>query len=145
MKRRRLLKRKSRKQSWRSLIWKSILSEDIEWKGKRNQRQLKNWDSPGPLSVAWRTGNRRKRWLARSWRRNLWAYSFVKIYLSPRLDLDSQMFSELGNCEYYVEEQFNYVLQKQKNDNNRSSFMHVNARTLQCNLSGLTNLLANLN
>ena len=31
MKRGRLLKRKSRKQSLRSLIWKSILSEDIEW------------------------------------------------------------------------------------------------------------------
>ena len=52
MKRERLLKRKSRKQSGRSLIWKSILSEHIEWKGKRNQRQLKNQDSPGPLSVA---------------------------------------------------------------------------------------------
>lgn len=38
MKRGRLLKRKSRKPSGRSLIWKSILSEDIEWKGKRNQR-----------------------------------------------------------------------------------------------------------
>ena len=54
------------------------------------------------------------------------------------------MFSELGNCKYYVE-QFNDLLQKQKNDNNRSSFMHVNARSLQCNLSGLTNLLVNLN
>ena len=55
------------------------------------------------------------------------------------------MFSEIGNCEYYVEEQFNDLLQKQKIDNNRSSFMHVNARSLQCNLSGLTNLSSNLN
>ena len=55
------------------------------------------------------------------------------------------MFSELGNCEYYVEEQFNDLLQKRKIDNNRSSFMHVNARSLQCNLSGITNLLATVN
>ena len=55
------------------------------------------------------------------------------------------MFSELGNCEYYVEEQFNELLQKRKIDNNRSSFMHVNVRSLQCNLSGLTNLLATVN
>ena len=40
------------------------------------------------------------------------------------------MFSELGNCEYYVEEHLNDLLQKQKNDNNRSSFMYVNARSL---------------
>ena len=78
MKRGRLLKRKSRKQSGRSLIWKSILSEHIEWKGKRNQRQLKNQDSPGPFSVACRTGNRRKPWLERPGRRNPRAYSFVK-------------------------------------------------------------------
>ena len=55
------------------------------------------------------------------------------------------MFSELGNCKYYVEEQLNDLLQKRKIDNNRSSFMHINARSLQCNLSGLTNLLATVN
>ena len=54
------------------------------------------------------------------------------------------MFSELGNCEYYDEEKFDDLLQKQKTDNNRSSFIHVNARSLQCNLSGLTHLLGNL-
>ena len=32
---------KVRKQSGRSLIWKSILSEHIEWKAKRNQRSQK--------------------------------------------------------------------------------------------------------
>ena len=69
----------------------------------------------------------------------------TNLSLCKDMNLDSKMFSELGNCEYYVEEQFNDLLQKQKSDNNRSSFMHVNARSLQCNLSGLTNLLASLN
>ena len=35
------------------------------------------------------------------------------------------MFSELGNCEYYVEEQFDDLLQKQEIDNDRSLFMLV--------------------
>ena len=69
----------------------------------------------------------------------------TNLSLCKDTDLDSKMFSELGNCEYYVEEQFNDLLQKQKIDDSRSSFMHVNARSLQCNLSGLTNLSANLN
>lgn len=69
----------------------------------------------------------------------------TNLTLCKDTDLDSKMFSELGNCEYYVEEQFNDLLQKQKIDDNRSSFMHVNARSLQCNLSGLTNLSSNLN
>ena len=69
----------------------------------------------------------------------------TNLSLCKDINLHSKMFSELGNCEYYVEEQFNGLLQKQKIENNRSSFMHVNARSLQCNLSGLTNLLVNLN
>ena len=64
--------------------------------------------------------------------------------LCKDIDPDSNMFSELGNCEYYVEEQFDDLLQKQKIDNNRSSFMNVNARSLQCNLCRLTHLLGNL-
>ena len=69
----------------------------------------------------------------------------TNLSLCKDIDPDSNMFSELGNCEYYVEEQFNDLLQKRKIDNNRSSFMHVNARSLQCNLNGLTNLLATVN
>ena len=69
----------------------------------------------------------------------------TNLSLCKDIDPDSNMFSELGNCEYYVEEKFNDLLQKRKIDNNRSSFMHVNARSLQCNLSGLTNLLATVN
>jgi len=66
----------------------------------------------------------------------------TNLSLCKDIDPDSNMFSELGNCKYYVEEQFNDLLQTRKIDNNRSSFMHVNARSLQSNLSGVTNLLA---
>ena len=54
----------------------------------------------------------------------------TNLSLCKDIDLDSNIFSELGNCEYYVEEQFNDLLQKQKIDNNSSSFMYVNACSL---------------
>ena len=54
----------------------------------------------------------------------------TNLSLRKDIDLDSNMFCELGNCEYFVAEQFNDLLQKQKIDNNSSSFMHVNAFSL---------------
>lgn len=64
--------------------------------------------------------------------------------LCKELDPDSNFFSELGNCEYYIEDKFNDLLLQKKFDNNCLSLLHINIRSLQRNLHGLTNLLENL-
>ena len=59
-------------------------------------------------------------------------------------DPDANFLSDLGMCDYYVEDQFNDILKRKKIVNDRLSFMQVNMRSLQCNLDGLTNMLLHL-
>ena len=77
------------------------------------------------------------------------------IYKIKRLDTntrdfgynpDANFFSELVDCEYYTEENFNEMLH-QKNIlevNNCLSLLHLNGRSLHRNLDSLTTLLKNL-
>ena len=57
---------------------------------------------------------------------------------------DTNFLSNLGMCDYYVEDQFNDILKRKKIVNDRLSFMQVNIRSLQCNLDSLTNMLLHL-
>ena len=57
---------------------------------------------------------------------------------------DANFLSDLGMCDYYVEDQFNDILKRKKIVNDRLSFMQVNTRSLQCNLDGLNNMLLHL-
>ena len=50
-------------------------------------------------------------------------------------DPDTNFLSDLGMCDYYVEDQCNDILKQKK---------IVNTRSLQCNLDGLTNMLLHL-
>ena len=59
-------------------------------------------------------------------------------------DPDANFLSDLGMCEYYVEDQFNDILKQKKIVNDRLPFVHVNILSLQCNLDGLTNILLHL-
>ena len=59
-------------------------------------------------------------------------------------DPDTNFLSDLGMCDYYVEDQFNDILIQKKIVNDPLSFMQVNTRSLQCNLDGLTNMLLHL-
>ena len=59
-------------------------------------------------------------------------------------DPDTNFLSDLGMCDYYVEDQFNDILKQKKIVNDRLSFMQVNTRSLQCNLDILTNMLLHL-
>ena len=59
-------------------------------------------------------------------------------------DPDTNFLSDLGMCDYYVEDQFNDILKQKKIMNDRLSFMQVNIRSLQCNLDGLTKMLLHL-
>ena len=56
----------------------------------------------------------------------------------------TNFLSDLGMCDYYVEDQFNDILKQKKIVNDRLSFMQVNTRSLQCNLDSLTNMLSHL-
>ena len=59
-------------------------------------------------------------------------------------DPDANFLSDLGMCDYYVEDQFNDFLKRKKIVNDRLSFMQVNIRSLQCNLDSLKNMLLHL-
>ena len=59
-------------------------------------------------------------------------------------DPDANFLSDLGMCDYYVEDQFNDILKRKKIVKDRLSFMQVNIRSLQCNLDSLTNMLLHL-
>ena len=64
--------------------------------------------------------------------------------LAKDIDPDSNVSLDLADCRYFVEDQFNEFLQVQNIDKNRLSFMHINTRSLQCNLNGVSNLLSNI-
>ena len=62
-----------------------------------------------------------------------------KFNLCRDQDPDANFFSELADCEYYIEEKFNVMLQ-QKNilgPNNCLSLLHLNIQSLHCNLDSL--------
>ena len=59
-------------------------------------------------------------------------------------DPGSNVTLDLADCRYFIEDQFNEFLQVQNIDKNRLSFMHINTRSLQCNLNGVSNLLSNI-
>lgn len=64
--------------------------------------------------------------------------------LAKDIDPDSNVTLDLADCRYFIEDQFNEFLQVQNIDKNRLSFMHINTRSLQCNLNGVSNLLSNI-
>ena len=61
-------------------------------------------------------------------------------------DPDANFFSELVDCEYYTEENFNEMLHQKDilEANNCLSLLHLNIRSLHRNLDSLTTLLKNL-
>ena len=67
-----------------------------------------------------------------------------KFSLCNDSDPDANFLSDLGMCDYYVEDQFNDILKQKKIVNDRLSFMQVNTRSLQRNLDGLSNMLLHL-
>ena len=72
--------------------------------------------------------------------------TYKKFSLSSHHDPDANFFTELVDCEYYTEENFNEMLH-QKNIlevNNCLSLLHLNIRSLHRNLDSLTTLLKNL-
>ena len=72
--------------------------------------------------------------------------TYKKFSLCSDHDPDANFFSELADCEYYIEEKFNEMLQ-QKNilgANNCLSLLHLNIRSLHRNLDSLTTLLKNV-
>ena len=64
--------------------------------------------------------------------------------LAKDIDPDSNVTLDIADCRYFIEDQFNEFLQVQNIDKNRLSFMHINTRSLQCNLNGVSNLLSNI-
>ena len=72
--------------------------------------------------------------------------TYKKFSLSSHHDPDANFFTELVDCEYYTEENFNEMLH-QKNIlevNNCLSLLHLNIHSLHRNLDSLTTLLKNL-
>ena len=72
--------------------------------------------------------------------------TYKKFSLCSDQDPDANFFSELPDCEYYIEDKFNDMLQ-QKNisgANNCLSILHLNIRSLHRNLDSLTTLLKNV-
>ena len=72
--------------------------------------------------------------------------TYKKFSLFSDDDPDANFFSELADCEYYIEGKFNEMLQ-QKNIlgvNNCLSLLHLNIRSLHRNLDSLTTLLKNV-
>ena len=72
--------------------------------------------------------------------------AYKKFSLCSHHDPDANFFTELVDCEYYTEENFNEMLH-QKNIlevNNCLSLLHLNIRSLHRNLDSLTTLLKNL-
>ena len=72
--------------------------------------------------------------------------TYKKFSLCSDHDPDANFLSELVDCEYYIEENFNEMLH-QKNIlevSNCLSLLHVNIRSLHRNLDSLTILLKNL-
>ena len=72
--------------------------------------------------------------------------TYKKFSLSRHHDPDANFLTELVDCEYYTEENFNEMLH-QKNIlevNNCLSLLHLNIRSLHRNLDSLTTLLKNL-
>ena len=65
--------------------------------------------------------------------------------LANDLDPDSNFYSNLNYCDYLVENQFNDILNNKVRNKEHFSKFHLNIRSLQANLDGLTNLLSNLN
>ena len=72
--------------------------------------------------------------------------TYKKFSLCSHHDPNANFFSELVDCEYYTEENFNEMLH-QKNIlevNNCLSLLHLNVCSLHRNLDSLTTLLKNL-
>ena len=67
-------------------------------------------------------------------------------FLSNDLDPDSHFYDNFVNhCDYFVEDQFNKMLNSQISCAPSFSLFHLNIRSLESNLSNLTNLLSTLN
>ena len=72
-------------------------------------------------------------------------YFNQRLTLANDLDPDSSFYSDLNSCDYLVEDQFNDILNCKVRNKEYFSSLHLNIRSLQANLDGLTNLLSNLN
>ena len=72
-------------------------------------------------------------------------YFNQRLTLANDLDPDSNFYSDLNSCDYLVEDQFNDILNCKVRNKEYFSSLHLNIRSLQANLDGLTNLLSNLN
>ena len=71
--------------------------------------------------------------------------TYKKFSLCSDHDPDPIFFSELADCEYYIEEKFNEMLQQKYilGANNCLSLLHLNIRSLHRNLDTLITLLKN--
>ena len=66
--------------------------------------------------------------------------------LSSNLDPDSNFHNEKFNCDFFNECSLNnLLLNSSQNTSHYLSFMHLNIRSLNCNLNSLQNLLARIN
>jgi hypothetical protein len=67
-------------------------------------------------------------------------------FFSNDLDPDSHFYDNFDNhCDYFVEDQFKKMLNSQISCAPSFSLFHLNIRSLERNLSNLTNLLSTLN
>ncbi|CAB3982666.1 Hypothetical predicted protein [Paramuricea clavata] len=64
--------------------------------------------------------------------------------LSSNLDPDSNFRDEKFNCDFFNECSLNNLLLNSSQNTNHLSFMHLNIRSLNCNLNSLQNLLARI-
>jgi hypothetical protein len=67
------------------------------------------------------------------------------IALSSNIDPDYNLFSDVFNCDYYIENSLNEMLAKKASYSDCVSLTHLNIRSINRNFNSLTTLLASIN